>query len=588
MAGRWRLAVAVGMAATLAVNACAQQPTGGQTTTAPGTPAPAAQRGAGGELRLVWWQGPTILNPHLSQGTKDYDAARPILEPLASIGPDGKPVANLAEEVPTQANSGVSSDGKSATWKLKKGVKWSDGSDFTADDVVFTYKYMSDAATAATTSGNTKNVESVVKVDATTVKVTFKAATVNPYQIFTGPQGMIIQEKQFKDFMGAKAKDAPGNTSPIGTGAYKLTQFKSNDVVTYEINPLYRVATKPYFKTVTLKTTAAADASARAVLQTGDADYGWNLQVPAATLKQMSESGGKGDLVTSPSSNVERLLINRADPKAAGDARSEPTTKHPFFSDLNVRKAFAMASNRQAVADAVYAGLTGGPSCNIVAGGPATQFNSKNTATFDVCKFDLAAANKLLDDAGWARGADGIRAKGGVKMEVDYQTTVNAVRQATQAVIKADWEKLGVKVTLKSIDAGVFFSTDVANPDTAAKFFADVEMFTNNSSEPDFQVYLANWISDEIPSKAKQWRGGNYERYNNPAYDALFKELTGTMDPTKRAELTIKMNDMLVQDVVVIPLIARTQPTSGKAKDLKGILPNPWDSDLWNVADWSK
>ncbi|HEX4743920.1 MAG TPA: peptide ABC transporter substrate-binding protein [Candidatus Limnocylindria bacterium] len=586
MAGRWRLALAVGMAATLAVSACAQQPSGGGATTAPGTQAPATTtRGAGGELRLVWWQGPTILNPHLSQGTKDYDAARPILEPLAAIGPDGKPVAMLAEEVPTQANGGVSSDGKTVTWKLKKGVKWSDGSDFTADDVVFTHKYMADAATAATTSGNTKNVESVTKVDATTVKVTFKAATVNPYQIFTGPQGMIIQQKQFQDFMGAKAKDAPGNTAPIGTGAYKLTQFKSNDVVTYEINTLYRDASKPYFKTVTLKTTAAADASARAVLQTGDADYAWNLQVPAATLKQMSE-GGRGELVTSPSSNVERLLINRADPRAPGDARSEPNTKHPFFSDLNVRKAFAMATNRKAVADAVYAGLTGGPTCNIVEGVPA--MTSKNTANMDVCKFDLAQANKLLDDAGWAKGADGIRAKGGVKMEVVFQTTVNAVRQATQAVIKADWEKLGVKVELKSIDAGVFFSSDVANPDTAAKFFADVEMFTNNSSEPDYQVYLANWITDEIPSKAKQWRGGNYERYSNPAYDALFKELTGTMDPAKRAELTIKMNDLLVSDVVVIPVIARTQPTSGKAKDLKGIKPNPWDSDLWNVFEWSK
>lgn len=585
MAGRWRLALAVGMAATLAVSACAQQPTGGTTGGATTTQAPAAQRGAGGELRLVWWQGPTILNPHLSQGTKDYDAARPILEPLAAIGPDGKPVAMLAEEVPTQANGGVSSDGKTVTWKLKKGVKWSDGSDFTADDVVFTHRYMADPTTAATTSGNTKNVESVTKVDANTIRVTFKAATVNPYQIFTGPQGMIIQQKQFQDFMGAKAKDAPGNTAPIGTGAYKLTQFKSNDVVTYEINPLYRDASRPYFKTVTLKATAAADASARAVLQTGDADYGWNLQVPAATLKQMSE-GGRGELVTSPSSNVERLLINRADPRAPGDARSEPNTKHPFFSDLNVRKAFAMASNRKAVADAVYAGLTGGPTCNIVEGVPA--MTSKNTANMDVCKFDLAAANKLLDDAGWVKGADGIRAKGGVKMEVVYQTTVNAVRQATQAVIKADWEKLGVKVELKSIDAGVFFSTDVANPDTAAKFFADVEMFTNNSSEPDYQVYLANWISDEIPSKAKQWRGGNYERFNNPQYDALFKELAAAMDPAKRAEITIKMNDLLVSDVAVIPLIARTQPTSGKAKDLKGIKPNPWDSDLWNVFEWSK
>ncbi|HET8568379.1 MAG TPA: peptide ABC transporter substrate-binding protein [Candidatus Limnocylindria bacterium] len=587
MTRRWRIALAVGLVAGLVAGACAPTTTPGSTT-APGTQAPGTQattRGQGGELRLVWWQGPTILNPHLSQGTKDYDAARLVLEPLAAIGPDGKPVARLAAEVPTQANGGFSSDGKTVTWKLRTGVKWSDGSDFTADDVVFTHKYMSDPATAATTSGNTKNVDKVEKVDASTVRVTFKAATFNPYQIFTGPQGMIIQEKQFKDFTGAKAKDAPGNQNPIGTGPYKVSQFKSNDVVVYEINTTYREATKPFFKTVTFKTTSAADASARAVLQTGDADYAWNMQVPAATLKQMAE-GGRGEIVTSPSSNVERLLLNRADPRAPGDARSEPNTKHPFLSDLNVRKALAMASNRKAVVDSVYAGLTGGVTCNIVEGVPS--MTSKNTANMDVCKFDLAAANKLLDDAGWVKGADGIRAKGGVKMEIVYATTINAVRQATQAIIKSDWEKLGIKVELKSVDAGIFFSSDVANPDTAAKFFFDVEMFTNNSSEPDYQVYLANWITDEIPTRAKQWRGGNYERYSNPAYDALFKELAGAIDPAKRAELTIKMNDLLVQDVVVIPLVARTQPTAAKAKDLKGILPNPWDSDVWNIADWTK
>src|SRR5207245_760429 len=121
-----------------------------------------AAASTGGMLKLLWWQAPTILNPHLAQGTKDTDASTPVVEPLVWFGPDGKPVPALAAEIPTVANGGVSKDLKTVTWKLKPGVKWSDGSDFTADDVVFTYTYMSDKATAATSSDAAVGVDSVV------------------------------------------------------------------------------------------------------------------------------------------------------------------------------------------------------------------------------------------------------------------------------------------------------------------------------------------------------------------------------------------------------------------------------------------
>ncbi len=100
-------------------------------------------RGKGSTLRMLYWQAPTILNTHLSQGTKDYDAGRLILEPLAAIGPDGSLVPELAAEIPTLDNGGVSKDNTSITWKLRPDVKWSDGTDFTADDVVFTWQYVS-------------------------------------------------------------------------------------------------------------------------------------------------------------------------------------------------------------------------------------------------------------------------------------------------------------------------------------------------------------------------------------------------------------------------------------------------------------
>ncbi len=553
-------------------------------TTAPAAAAAGGGRGKGDLLKILYWQAPTILNSHLAQGTKDYDAARLVLEPMAASGPDGKPVPLLAAEVPTVDNGGISKDLKTVTWKLKPGIKWSDGSDFTADDVVFTYQYMSDEKTAATDSEFAEGIDSVVAKDPQTVVVTWKEPNPNPYQFGVAGQSNIIQKKQFSEFMGEKAKDAPGNLKPIGTGPYKVSDFKPGDVVTYEINDQYRDKDKPFFKQVQLKGGGDATSAARAVFQTGDFDYGWNLQVEVQVLNQLMQ-GGKGELVTATSGNVERLLINFADPNAAGDQRGEPSTKHPFFSDLNVRKAFAMAVDRKSMAEQLY-GPAGTATCNIVTA--PTEMVSPNTASMDVCKYDLAAANKMLDDAGWTKGSDGIRAKGGVKMSVIYQTTVNPLRQKEQDIVKKGWEQLGVQVELKSVDAGVFFSSDAGNPDTAGHFFTDVEMYTNGPEQPDVTNYLSGWLSTKIAQKSNEWRQPNYHRWANSDYDQIVNQLRTETDPAKRKEIAVKANDLLVSQVVVIPLIARASPISGKNKALQGNQPNPWDSELWNVADWTK
>lgn len=558
-----------------------------QAPAAQATPAAAANGPQGGTLKLLWWQAPTILNSHLAQGTKDYDASTPVLEPLAAMGPDGKPVPRLAAEVPTVENGGVSKDLKTVTWKLKQGVKWSDGSDFTADDVVFTYQYMSDKATAATTAQATEGVESVEAKDPYTVVVTWKDPNPNPYQLFVSTLGHIIQKNQFKDYMGEKAKDTPGNFKPIGTGPYKVTDFKPGDVVIYAPNELYREKGKPFFKEVQMKGGGDATSAARAVFQTGDVDYAWNLQVEATVLNQLMQ-GGKGEFVTAVSPNVERLLLNRADPnKDVNGARSEPTTKHPFLSDLKVRQALAMACDRKTIADQLYgAGLAGDATTNIVTAPP--KYNSPNTGNLDISKFDIAKANQLLDEAGWTKGSDGIRQKNGVKMKIVYQTTINPVRQKTQDIIKKGWEQLGIQVELKPVDAKVFFSSDVGNPDTAAKFYADVEMFTNGSEQPDQTNYLAGWTTAQIAQKSNEWRGNNYERYSNPEYDDLYAQYLKETDDDKRTQLVIKMNDILINDVVLIPLVARKAPVSGRSKQLQGVVPNPWESELWNIADWTK
>jgi peptide/nickel transport system substrate-binding protein len=582
-----RRGLALAVTASIALAACTTPPaTGSQSPGASASTAPGTfSRGQGGELKILYWQAPTILNSHQATGTKDYDAARLIIEPLASWGVDAKPIANgIAKEIPTLENKGVSADFTTVTWKLIEGLKWSDGSAVTADDVVFTSKYMADVDTADPNSNFMEGVKSVVATNPTTVTVTYDAPTSSYYQFGVGGGNEIMQKAQFEKCLGAKASECPENLKPIGTGPYKLKEFKSGDVVTYEMNTNFRDAKKPYFKTVQMKGGGDAVSAARAVFQTGDIDYGWNLQVEAPVLQALISGSTKGDYLGKASSNIERVNLNFANPDPAlGDNRSEPSTKHPFFSDKNVRMALAMATDRATVGKQLYGeGLTGVATCNQLMGNPLWE--SKGTASAPVCKYDPAAANKLLDDNGWVKGSDGVRAKGGVKLKILFGTTVNSLRQATQDILKKNWEAVGFSVELRSVPGGVFFSNAA---DGANRMYYDVTMFTNGTT-PDITSYMAQWTTKQIAQKSNNWNQNNYHRYSNPAYDTIVDNMRKETDPTKINALGIQANDILVNDVVVIPLVNRFQVASAKSKTLQGTNLNPWDSEMWNIAEWYK
>ena len=222
--GQRRIFLAVVMLMLLAtvLSACAAP--AGTGAPAAAAPVPTKSPEQAKTLSILYWQAPTILNPHQASGTKDFDAASVILEPLARINEKDEYVPYLAAELPTVENGGVAADGTSVTWKLKPGVKWSDGSDFTADDVVFTWQYCADPATACATKSSFDPIETVEAVDPTTVKITWKEPQPNPFVSYTTYNGMIIQKAQFANCVGANAiSDADcqkANLAPIGTGAF--------------------------------------------------------------------------------------------------------------------------------------------------------------------------------------------------------------------------------------------------------------------------------------------------------------------------------------------------------------------------------
>ena len=542
-------------------------------------PAPgykATRRGGGGALKVLWWQGATLLNPHFAVGTKDQDGSRIFYEPLAGWDNDGNLIPVLAAEVPTPENGGVSKDGKVITWKLKRDVLWHDGKPFTSADVVFNWEYASDPATAATTIGSYKDVK-VSAIDTYTVRVEYAKASPFWADPFVSVRGMIIPKHLFEAYKGAKSRDAPNNLKPVGTGPYKFVDFTPGDMVRGAINPNYHQPNRPFFDTIEMKGGGDAVSAARAVLQTGEFDYAWNLQVEDEILTRL-EAGGKGRVNIIPGGDIEFIQFNFTDPWTEVDGeRASIKTKHPILTDPVVRDAIALLVDRASIQQFIY-GRTGIATANFV--NNPERFRSKSNKF----EFNVEKASQLLEKAGWKVGSDGVRAKEGKKLKFVYQTSVNQPRQKTQAIVKQAAQKAGIDLELKSVTASVFFSSDAANPDTYTKFYCDIQMYTTTMTQPDPEIFMNQYVSWERATKENKWQGRNITRWQNDEYDKAYRAAEVELDPIKRAALFIRMNDLAVQDRAIIPVVARPRV---RASNMRLRVPESgWDSDFWALQDW--
>jgi peptide/nickel transport system substrate-binding protein len=533
------------------------------------------KRGGGGPLRTLLWQGPTLLNPHFAVGQKDQIGSRIFYEPLAVRDPEGNLVPILAAEIPSLENGGLAADGRWVVWKLKQGVQWHDGEPFTADDCVFNWEYARNPETAAVTIAPYQDI-AVEKIDSYTVKITFPKP--KPYwsSVFVSDWGMLIPKHLFKDFTGSKSREAPTNLHPVGTGPYKFVDFVPADIVRGEINLNYHVENRPYFDSIEIKGGGDAVSAARAVLQTGEVDYAWNLLVEEEILRRL-ENNGKGRVVSVIGADIEHIEFNFADPWTEVDGeRASLKSKHPLLSDRAVREALNLLVDRGSVEKFIY-GRGGVATANYLTA--PEQFCSK-TNTWD---FSIDKANQVLEAAGWAKGADGVRSKEGKKLKLVFQTSINAPRQKTQAIFKQACQKAGIEVELKSIAASVYFSSDVANPDTFMHFFADLEMFTE-TADPDPETLMQLFLSWEMATKANKWQGRNRCRWSNKEYDRMYRDAESELDPVKRAGLFIEMNDLLVKELAVIPVLRRSQVEAFNSS-IKVTL-SPWEGPFWLLHDW--
>lgn len=530
-------------------------------------------------LKLLYSRIPTTLNPHLANGFQDFEAARIVYEPLATYEADGRMVPVLAALIPTPENGGVSADGRTVTWQLKPNLRWSDGQPFTAEDVAFTYSFVTDPSVAAVTEQYYKGIEKVEAIDPLTVKITFEQPNPSWALPFTGKNGMIIPKHIFAQAKGINARSAPANLQPVGTGPYRFIAVVEGRW-TFAANEQYREGI-PAFRLVELEGGITPYVAARRVLRDGDADFAHNLQLSIEDRVALSEAG-EGRVVATFGSSVERVMLNITDPNQTTTAgeRSSVENPHPFLSDLKVRQAIDYAINRDAIANQIY-GNAGQRTNQLL---PFPEIYAQPNLYYSHSPEKAAA---LLDEAGWEdTNGDGIRDKDGVEMRMVFQTPVNPVRQQAQEMIKADLKAVGIEVEIRRVIVDDFFSADPAQTRSLNHFYADMQKYNAGSDTPDPAIYMSWWLCDEISSLENQWQKPNNARYCNEAYDETWKQASQELDPTKRALLFQRMNTILIQDVAVIPLVRRAE-TNGLSDRLIGVDPTPWDTSTWDIGTWT-
>ena len=544
-----------------------------------------AERGASGHLNIIYWQAPSILNPYLSGGTKDVEASSIVLESLARYNNEGILVPWLAESIPTVENGGVSADLMSITWTLREGLLWSDGTPVTSADVAFTAEYCMHPEGGCAQLRQFQDVEAVEIVDDRTVTVRFSVPKPVPYGPFVTQAAPILQRAQFENCTGTRAPECTdANFNPIGTGPFRVVEFRPNDVIQFEANPNYRDPALPHFQTITFKGGGDAASAGRAVMETGEMDYAWNLQLAPDVIATMAQ-GGRGVPISAFGTLVERLEVNLTNPSPdlPPETRSTRAEPHPILSDIRVREALSLAIDRALLVEVGY-GIAGQPSCNLVPA-PAMFASTAN----DACLVqDMDRARALLDEAGWTVGADGIRVNAeGTRLVLDYMTSTNAVRQDFQALIQQWWREIGVEANLRNINASVFFGGDPGSPDTFQKFYADISMYANNFAGTDPEQYLGAYRCGFEPRPETQWQGENINRFCDPAYDALHLQLAQTSNLEERARIARELNDILMQNFVIIPLVHRGR-VDAHSNTLGGVVMNTWDTGLWNIAEWHR
>lgn len=573
--------------ALLPISACsiAEQPTVVPTKSPSITPTPHHNRE--GILQLVYHEAPTMLNPYLATANKDIEVSRIFYEPLATVLGDNRLLPVLATEIPSVENGGLAQDLSWVIWKIKRDIRWADGQAFTAQDVKFTYDYVTNPGVGASYISFYSSVKSVDVLDEYTVRVNFKGATPGWSVPFVGKAGMILPRHVFGSYAGTNAQDAPANRHPVGTGPYRMlgeikpqetlflgSQLVETNKITCEPNPYYRAPEKIAFHRLNINGGGTVNQALRMVLENQTADYAYLVEVDEQQ-DQAILSRGYGTVVSTTGGSVLIFVPNFTDP--SHDSVRE--FQHPVLSDLLVRQALAHAIDRERIVREVYA-----KSAVVESNYIFTAHSDMGQAIYP---FDLKAAAALLDQAGWVdSNNDGIREKDGQPLRLIYQTAISPQFQKVLKIISNDLESIGFNITPDIKDPNVYFGNS-SNPNSYIRFQGDLASYAWFFDSHNELSKLAYWTCSAIPTPTNSWAGYNAMRWCQPDFDQLLSKAEAERDDSARQQLIQQMNTMLIKDVAMV-VIAQLSQQSAVSSKLKGFAPTPWDAETWNIQDWNK
>ncbi|MGC4105109.1 MAG: ABC transporter substrate-binding protein [Thermomicrobiales bacterium] len=591
MQGAAALGVSTAAASLIATNTLAQSATPEASPAAspaadvfPDAGTEGQTRGAGGDLRIIQSQAPTVLATHSSTGSKDVYAGNLVLEPLMIYLADGSLGAQLLESVPTVEAGTLKDDLSGVTLVLKEGLVWSDGTPVTSKDIDFTWKWVTTPENSSVNIDSWSVIKGIELPDDRTAVVTFTAPQVAWFETFTAAEyGVIYPSHVFNDDPSNKNDDFLVN--PIGTGPFTVESFSPNDQAVFVANENYREANKPFFSRVVFKGGGDAVSAGRAVVQTGEYDYAWNVQAEPAIIQDMIANATTGKILESGGTTVEAIYVNFSDPNKEVDGqRSEGNTPNPVLTDLAVRQAIQVAIQRDLIAGEFY-GVPDNASANILAGNPF--FASPNTSW----EFNTDKANQILDEGGWAKDGD-TRKKDGVELKVSYAAPINQVRQKTQAVVKKNLEAAGIKVELVEVDTSIFFDSSAGNEQNNQHFYWDLAMWSSGPSSSIPVKFVNKWYADggkNFAQKANSWQGRNVQRWNDADFDKLYNELVAARTLEDAARLLIAMNDHIIEQAAVFPLVLRVfyNAASNRLREENIGSENPNATPYWNIANWN-
>ncbi len=554
--------VGLTLAALVALAACAPAATP--------APAPGAEIPRGGTLIFAMWQEPTTLAPHYVNQTIAGLVSQVAVEGLARTDNDGNYVPWLAKSVPTPANAGVklSPDGKKmdVTWELRPGLKWSDGSPVTSADVKFTWEVWMKDPKVVNRAGF-QEIESIDTPNETTAIVRYKNVY-GAYQI-NFSAGLLPKHLLEKE---ADISKSSYNLLPLGTGPFKFTEFRSGDSIVAERNPLFRGAPdKPYLDKIIFKSVPSSEVVI-AQLKGGEVHAMWNL-LESQTVDLEKDPNVK--LVVWPSPSVERIELNTA----KNQDMTDPNSVHPVLGELAVRRALLLATPKQQIIDKLLFGKAK-VGTSPVSQGWASPKDLKQEG------YDPAKANQLLDQAGWTRGADGIRAKSGVRAKLEIMTTTgNKTREQVEQLLVDEYKAIGVELTIRNLPSSVFLSGSWSAGDPRKRGSYDLAMYASSPDIDPSIIVQQRYHSKFIPSKENSGIGQNYTRFKNQEADKAIDEAGSTLDLEKRKVAYARALKLLNDGVTFIWLFERARIDAFRA-NVGGYKGNVWDTITWNAEEW--